>query len=747
MNPWDGFKKGAWMEEVNLRDFIQKNITPYEGDDSFLAPATENTTTLWSQVCGLINEENKKGVLDVEASKPSSITSHSPGYINRELEKIVGLQTDKPLKRGIMPKGGIRVIKNALKSYGYELDPIVEDIYSNHRKCHNDGVFDTYTDEMRAARRSGIITGLPDAYGRGRIIGDYRRVALYGTEFLLRDKESQLRHEDLMCLSGKLIGLREEIQLREELAEQIRALKQLEEMAKSYGYDISKPAATAREAFQWTYFAFLAAAKQQDGAATSLGRVASFLDIYAQRDLANGTATESEIQEICDHFAMKLRMIRFLRTPEYNALFSGDPTWVTEAIGGMCECGRTLVTKNSYRMIHTLTTLGPAPEPNLTILWSNNLPANFKRYCARISIETSSLQYENDDLMRGYWGDDYAIACCVSAMRIGKQMQFFGARANLAKALTYAINGGKDEKSGIQIAPEFAPVTSEILNFDEVYRKLGQVLDWLAGLYISTLNIIHFMHDKYNYESLQMSLHDLEVLRTHACGIAGLSVVVDSLSAIKYAKVRAIRDENGLATDYEIEGKYPMFGNNDDCADKIANDLVRLFMEKLSKQRAYRNAVPTMSVLTITSNVVYGNATGSTPDGRKAGEPFAPGANPMHGREKKGAIASMGSVAKLPYEYAQDGISYTFSVIPKALGPDENTRIINLSNMLDSYFFDGGHHININVFDKETLLDAMEKPEKYPQLTIRVSGYAVNFIKLTREQQLEVIHRTFHESI
>lgn len=744
---WDGFKKGMWTNEVNLRDFIQRNITPYEGNDSFLAPATECTVELWAMVCELINEENKKGVLDVETKKPSSITSHGAGYINRELEKIVGLQTDKPLKRGIMPKGGIRVIKNALKSYGYELDPMVEEIYTQHRKAHNDGVFDAYTDDMLAARRSGIITGLPDAYGRGRIIGDYRRVALYGTEFLLRDKENQLRQEDLMRLSGKIIGLREEIQLREEISEQVRALKQLEEMAKSYGYDISQPASNVKEAIQWTYFAFLAAAKQQDGAATSLGRVASFLDIYAERDLQNGTITESEIQELMDHFAMKLRLIRFLRTPEYNALFSGDPTWVTEAIGGMCESGRTLVTKNSFRMIHTLTTLGPAPEPNLTILWSNNLPPNFKKYCAKMSIETSSLQYENDDLMRSYWGDDYAIACCVSAMRIGKQMQFFGARANLAKALTYAINGGKDEKSGLQIAPEFVPVTTEYLDYDEVYRKLERVLDWLAQLYISTLNIIHYMHDKYNYESLQMALHDLKVLRTHACGIAGLSVVVDSLSAIKYAKVKAIRNEDGLATDYEIQGDYPMFGNNDDRADRIANDLVKLFMEKLARQRAYRNALPTMSILTITSNVVYGNATGSTPDGRKAGEPFAPGANPMHGREKKGAIASMSSVAKLPYDYAQDGISYTFSVIPKALGREENDRITNLSNMLDGFFFDGGHHININVFDKETLLDAMEKPEKYPQLTIRVSGYAVNFIKLTPEQQLEVIHRTFHENI
>lgn len=744
---WEGFNKGVWVDEINLRDFIQRNITPYEGDDSFLAAATERTNALWAEVCELIKQENKKGVLDVETMKPSSITSHGAGYINKELEQIVGIQTDKPLKRGIMPKGGIRVIQSALKAYGYELNPMVEEIYTKHRKAHNDGVFDAYTDDMCAARRSGIITGLPDAYGRGRIIGDYRRVALYGTSFLIKDKENQLRQEDLMRLSGKIIGLREEIQLREELSEQIRALKQLEEMAKSYGFDITVPATNTKEAIQWTYFAFLAAAKQQDGAATSLGRVTSFLDIYVERDLKNGKITESEVQELMDHFAMKLRIIRFLRTPEYNALFSGDPTWVTEAIGGMCESGRTLVTKNSFRIIHTLTTLGSAPEPNLTILWSNGLPKNFKKYCAKISIKTSSLQYENDDLMRGYWGDDYAIACCVSAMRIGKQMQFFGARANLAKALTYAINGGKDEKSGIQIAPEFAPVTSEYLEFNEVYRKLNQVLDWLAQLYISTLNIIHYMHDKYNYESLQMALHDMEVLRTHACGIAGLSVVVDSLSAIKYAKVKTVRNEEGLVVDYEIEGEYPAFGNNDERADKVANDLVKLFMEKLTKQRAYRNAVPTMSILTITSNVVYGKATGSTPDGRKEGEPFAPGANPMHGREKKGAIASMSSVAKLPYEYSLDGISYTFSVIPKALGREENERITNLSNMLDGFFHDNGHHININVFDKETLLDAMENPEKYPQLTIRVSGYAVNFIKLTCEQQLEVIHRTFHESL
>jgi formate C-acetyltransferase len=744
---WQGFNTGIWTEEVNVRDFIQKNITPYEGNADFLAPVTKRTNALWAEVCLLLKEESKTGILDVETKKPSGLLSHAPGYINRDLELIVGLQTDKPLKRGIMPKGGVRVIKNALKAFGYTLDPAIEDTYTHHRKTHNDGVFDAYTDDMRAARSSGIITGLPDAYGRGRIIGDYRRVALYGTAFLIEDKKSQLQHEKLTRLSGNLIGIREEIQLREEINEQLRALKQLEEMAKGYGHDLSNPAANAREAIQWTYFAFLAAAKQQDGAATSLGRVASFLDIYIERDLKNNVITEAEAQELIDDFAIKLRIIRFLRTPEYNALFSGDPTWVTEAIGGMGVSGKTLVTKNSYRMIHTLTTLGPAPEPNLTILWSNSLPDSFKKYCAKISIETSSLQYENDDLMRGYWGDDYAIACCVSAMRIGKQMQFFGARANLAKALTYAINGGKDEKSGIQVAPELAPVVSEYLQFDEVYRKLNQVLDWLAQLYISTLNIIHYMHDKYNYESLQMALHDLEVVRTHACGIAGLSVVVDSLSAIKHAKVKTVRNADNLVVDYEIEGEYPAFGNNDERADKIANDLIKLFMEKLKTHRAYRNAVPTLSVLTITSNVVYGKATGATPDGREAGQPFAPGANPMHSREKKGAIASLSSVAKLPYEYSLDGISYTFSIIPKALGGDENDRITNLSNLLDGFFHDNGHHININVFDKETLLDAMEQPEKYPQLTVRVSGYAVNFVKLTRDQQLEVIHRTFHESM
>ena len=736
---WDGFKEGVWIKEVNLRDFIQRNILPYHDDSSFLQKATERTTKLWAEVCELTKEENKKGILDVETKKPATITSHGPGYINRDLEQIVGLQSDKPLKRHIMPNGGIRVIKNALKSYGYAVDEETEEIYTKYRKTHNDGVFDAYTEEMLNARRSGIITGLPDAYGRGRIIGDYRRLALYGSDFLIEDKKEQM----------KIIPLHNEeyIREREEVSEQIRALKQLAEMAASYGFDVTKPATTAKEAIQWTYFAYLASAKQQDGAATSLGRVSSFLDIYIERDIKAGTLTEEAAQELIDHFAMKLRMVRFLRTPEYNALFSGDPTWVTEAIGGMSENGETLVTKTSYRMLHTLYNIGPSPEPNLTVLWSVNLPENFKNFCAQVSIDTSSIQYESDDLMRGYWGDDYSIACCVSAMRTGKQMQFFGARANLGKALTYAINGGKDEKSGVQVAPQFAPITSEYLDYDEVCQKLDQTLEWLATLYINTLNVIHYMHDKYNYESLQMAFHDLEILRTHACGIAGLSVVADSLSAIKYAKVKTIRNADGLVVDYEIEGEYPAFGNNDERVDSIAYDIVKNFMSKLKKQKAYRNSIPTLSVLTITSNVVYGKATGATPDGRKEGEAFAPGANPMHGRDKLGAIASMSSVSKLPYQYSLDGISYTFSIIPSALGNSPATRQRNLVGLMDAYFNDNGHHININVFDKETLLDAMEHPEKYPQLTIRVSGYAVNFVKLTRDQQLEVIHRTFHEKI
>ncbi|SHJ89318.1 formate C-acetyltransferase [Caminicella sporogenes DSM 14501] len=739
MKEWQGFKKGKWISEIDVRDFIQKNYTPYEGDESFLVGPTDRTKDLWNKVLDLMKKEREKGILDVETKKVSAINSHNPGYIDKDLEQIVGLQTDKPLKRGIMPFGGLRVVKKALDAYGYELDKGTEEVFLKYRKTHNDGVFDVYTDEMRRARSSGVITGLPDAYGRGRIIGDYRRVALYGVDRLIEDKVEEKKQLEMDYMESHVV------QLREEIAEQIKALHELKEMAKSYGYDISRPASNAKEAIQWTYFAYLAAIKEQDGAAMSIGRVSTFLDIYIERDLKNGLITEEEAQELIDHFVMKLRMVRFLRTPEYNQLFSGDPTWVTEAIGGMGIDGRTLVSKTSYRMLHTLYNLGPAPEPNLTILWSTRLPESFKKYCAKVSIDTSSIQYENDDLMREWYGDDYGIACCVSAMRIGKQMQFFGARANLAKALLYAINGGKDEKTGIQVGPEFAPITSEYLDYDEVMRKFDQVMDWLAKLYINTLNIIHYMHDKYAYERLQMALHDKDILRTSACGIAGLSVVADSLSAIKYAKVKVIRNEEGLAVDYEVEGDYPAFGNNDDRVDSIAVEIVKNFMNKLRKHKTYRDSIPTLSILTITSNVVYGKKTGSTPDGRKIGEPFAPGANPMHGRDKKGAIASMSSVAKLPYEHAEDGISYTFSIVPKALGRDIEERIKNLVGILDGYFNDTGHHINVNVLDKETLLDAMEHPEKYPQLTIRVSGYAVNFIKLTREQQLDVIKRTFHE--
>ena len=736
---WNGFQKGTWMEEIDVRDFIQKNYTPYEGNDTFLAGPTERTKTLWEDVLKLMEEERKKGVLDAETKVPSTMVSHEAGYINKDLEQIVGFQTDKPLKRGIMPFGGYRVVKKALESHGYELDPDTLRVFTEYRKTHNNGVFDAYSDEMRKARHSGIITGLPDSYGRGRIIGDYRRVALYGVNRLIAGKEQQMRNLDLPKYESSVITA------REETSEQVRALKRLKEMALKYGIDISLPASNAKEAFQWTYFGFLAATKEQDGAAMSLGRVGTFLDIYIERDLKSRLLTEEQAQELMDHFVMKLRMIRFLRTPDYDQLFSGDPTWVTESIGGMGMDGRTLVTRNSFRMLHTLYNLGPAPEPNMTVLWSTRLPSGFKEFCAKASIDTSSIQYENDDLMRRYWGDDYAIACCVSAMRIGKQMQFFGARANLAKALLYTINGGRDEKTGEQIAPEFAPITSEYLEYDELTRKFDQVLEWLSRLYINTLNVIHFMHDKYNYESLQMALHDQEILRTEAGGIAGLSVVADALSAVKYAKVKVIRDETGLAVDYEVEGEYPAFGNNDERVDAIAYNVVKRFMEKLQKQTPYRGAMITMSVLTITSNVVYGKKTGSTPDGRKAGEPFAPGANPMHGRDTKGAIASLSSVAKLPYAYSLDGISYTFSIIPRALGKLRDERINNLIGIMDGYFHEEGHHININVFDKETLLDAMDHPEKYPQLTIRVSGYAVNFVKLTREQQLDVIHRTFHE--
>lgn len=736
---WYDFKQGSWTTDINVRSFIQHNYTPYEGDSTFLMGPTKRTKELWDNVMELMKEETKKGIIDAETLKPSTITAFGPGYLDKDLEVIVGFQTDKPLKRGIMPNGGIRVVKNALEAYGYTLDKTTEEIYTHNRKTHNDGVFDAYTDAMKKARHTGIITGLPDAYGRGRIIGDYRRVALYGVDWLIAERINQKKLLEIPSLESP------DIRLREEISEQIKALQQLKSMAAAYGIDISMPAKNSYEATQWTYFAYLAAIKEQDGAAMSIGRVSTFLDIYYERDLKNGQITEEELQELMDQFVMKLRMVRFLRTPSYNDLFSGDPTWVTEAIGGMGLDGRTLVTKNSFRILHTLYNLGPAPEPNLTVLWSVALPEAFKKFCAKISIDTSSIQYESDDIMRDVWGDDYAIACCVSAMKVGKQMQFFGARANLAKALLYAINGGRDEKSGDQVGPMFAPITSEYLDYDEVMAKFDQTLDWLSELYINTLNVIHYMHDKYNYERLQMALHDINILRTEACGIAGLSVVADSLSAIKYAKVKVIRNDSGLAVDYEIEGEYPAFGNNDDRVDQIAVKLVERFMNKLRKVKTYRGAKQTLSVLTITSNVVYGKKTGSTPDGRKAGEPFAPGANPMHGRDKKGAAASMASVAKLPYKHAEDGISYTFSIIPKALGKSEDERIKNLTGMLDGYFHDNGHHINVNVFDRETLMDAMEHPEKYPQLTIRVSGYAVNFVKLNREQQLDVIHRTFHE--
>lgn len=739
LEQYKDFVSGKWMKEIDVRDFIQKNYNPYTGDELFLAEPTERTKLLWDKVSFLMKLEREKGVLDTDTKVPSTITAHAAGYIAEELEQIVGLQTDKPLKRAIMPYGGIRVVKAGLEAYGYQLDPQTEETFTKYRKTHNDGVFDAYTRDMKKARHSGIITGLPDAYGRGRIIGDYRRVALYGVDRLIEDKKQQLESLELDFMDEYTI------QCREEISDQIKALKELKQMAASYGFDISKPATTAKQAVQWTYFAYLGAVKEQNGAAMSLGRVSTFLDIYIERDIKNGTLTESEAQELIDHFVMKLRMVRFLRTPDYNQLFSGDPTWVTECVGGMSLDGRTLVSKTNFRILHTLYNLGPAPEPNLTVLWSENLPENFKKYCAKVSTDTSSIQYENDDLMRQYYGDDYGIACCVSAMKIGKQMQFFGARANLAKALLYAINGGKDEKAGDQVGPAFAPVTSEYLNYEEVKAKFDLFVAWLAKLYVNTLNVIHYMHDKYCYERLEAALHDRDILRTMACGIAGLSVVADAFSAMKYAKVKVIRNETGLAVDYEVEGDYPKYGNNDDRVDDIAAEIVKEFMTQLRKQKTYRNAIPTQSVLTITSNVVYGKKTGSTPDGRKAGVPFAPGANPMHGRDTKGAIAALESVAKIPYEHAQDGISYTFSIVPNALGKTEQDKYNNLAGMIDGYFHNGGHHVNINVLNRETLIEAMDHPEKYPQLTIRVSGYAVNFIKLSREQQLDVISRTFHE--
>ncbi|WP_405098753.1 formate C-acetyltransferase [Oceanobacillus sp. FSL H7-0719] len=736
------FKGEKWKYEIDVRDFIMENVKPYTGDEDFLAKPTKATLNLWNHVVDLTKKERENGgVLDMDTKIVSTITSHSPGYLDKTQEKVVGFQTDEPFKRSLQPFGGIRMAVDSAKAYGFEVDEEVQHIFTEYRKTHNQGVFDAYTSEMKAARRAGIITGLPDAYGRGRIIGDYRRVALYGVDRLIEDKKEQL---DTIGANGMMSE--NVIRDREEITEQIRALHELKQLGTKYGFDISGPAINACEAFQWLYFGYLAAIKEQNGAAMSLGRVSTFLDIYIERDLDNGVLTEEEAQELVDHFVMKLRLVKFSRTPDYNELFSGDPTWVTESIGGIAKDGTPLVTKNSFRFLHTLDNLGPAPEPNLTVLWSVDLPDAFKKYCAKMSIKTSSIQYENDDIMRDIYGDDYGIACCVSAMSIGKQMQFFGARANLAKALLYAINGGVDEISFAQVAPHYAPITSEYLDYEEVMKKFDTMMEWLAGLYVNTLNIIHYMHDKYSYERIEMALHDKEVLRTMACGIAGLSVAADSLSAIKYAKVKTIRNEQGYVVDYEVEGDYPKYGNNDDCADAIAVQLVKTFMNKIKHYQTYRNAVPTQSVLTITSNVVYGKKTGNTPDGRKAGEAFAPGANPMHGRDKKGALASLSSVAKLPYAYSLDGISNTFSIVPKALGKDEDTRKANLVAMLDGYMIKEGHHLNINVFERETLLDAVEHPEKYPQLTIRVSGYAVNFIKLTREQQIEVINRTFHES-
>ncbi|MCM3117761.1 formate C-acetyltransferase [Neobacillus sp. MER 74] len=741
MEQWTGFTKGAWSKEVNVRDFILNNFSPFEGDDSFLAGPTEATTKLWAQVMELTKQEREKGgVLDMDTETVSTITSHGPGYLNEDLEKIVGVQTDKPFNRSMQPFGGIRMAKAACEAYGYQLNPEIEKIFTEFRKTHNQGVFDAYTDEMMLARKAAIITGLPDAYGRGRIIGDYRRVALYGVDFLIQEKQKDQKNTSKVMTEDNM-------RLREELAEQIRALKELKEMASSYGFDISQPAKNTAEAFQFVYFGYLAAIKEQNGAAMSLGRVSTFLDIYVERDLKNGTVTEEEVQEIVDHFIMKLRLVKFARTPDYNELFSGDPTWVTESIGGMANDGRSLVTKNSFRFLHTLDNLGAAPEPNLTVLWSPQLPENFKKYCAKMSIKTSSIQYENDDIMRPEYGDDYGIACCVSAMEIGKQMQFFGARANLAKALLYAINGGVDEKLKIQVGPQYQPITSEVLNYEEVMQKFDLVMEWLAGLYINTLNVIHYMHDKYSYERIEMALHDTKILRTMATGIAGLSVVADSLSAIKYGEVKVIRDENGLAVDFETTGDFPKYGNNDDRVDAIAVEVLKTFMKKLRKHQTYRDSVHTLSILTITSNVVYGKKTGNTPDGRRMGEPFAPGANPMHGRDTKGTLASLSSVAKLPYNYAMDGISNTFSIVPKALGKEEESQTRNLVSILDGYAIKSGHHLNVNVFNRETLIDAMEHPELYPQLTIRVSGYAVNFIKLTKEQQLDVINRTFHESL
>jgi formate C-acetyltransferase len=738
---WRGFAGLRWRDHIDVRDFIQANYTPYEGDSAFLVGPTERTLTVWRKVAAHFPDERRKGIFDVDPGTPSTITSHRPGFIDRDRELIVGLQTDAPLRRAIMPNGGLRMVENSLKAYGYKADPFVKRVFSTYRKTHNDGVFDAYTPEMRAARKAGIITGLPDAYGRGRIIGDYRRVALYGTERLIESKRAERALLDASASSQEVI------RDREELAEQIRALGELTQMAASYGCDVSRPAGTAHEAVQWLYFGFLAAVKEQNGAAMSLGRTSTFLDVYVQRDLDEGTLDESRAQELVDDFVIKLRIVRFLRTPEYDALFSGDPTWVTESIGGIGGDGRTLVTRTSFRFLQTLYNLGPAPEPNLTVLWSAGLPSGFKEFCAQVSIDTSAVQYESDDLMRPRTGDDTAIACCVSAMAVGRQMQFFGARVNLAKALLYAINGGRDEMTGEQIAPEAAALTSDYLEYEELSAAYDRMLDWLARTYVNTLNVIHYMHDKYAYERIEMALHNHPVYRYMACGIAGLSVAADSLSAVRYARVKVIRDDTGLAVDYEIEGEFPAYGNNDDRVDSIAVGLVKSFMSKVRRHPTYRNAEHTQSVLTITSNVVYGKHTGNTPDGRRAGEPFAPGANPMNGRDRHGVAASALSVAKLPYEQARDGISLTTTITPEGLGHDPAERAGHLVGILDGYMASGGFHMNVNVLDRATLEDAMEHPEKYPELTVRVSGYAVNFVRLTREQQLDVISRTFHGSL
>ncbi len=750
---WKNFKGNEWQDSVDVRNFIQQNYTPYEGDESFLAGATEATGKLWSEVMeGIKIENSTHAPVDFDENIATTITAHDVGYIDQSLETIVGLQTDKPLKRALFPFGGIKMLESSFKAYDRELDPKFKQFFTDLRKTHNQGVFDIYTPDILRCRKSGVITGLPDAYGRGRIIGDYRRVALYGIDYLMADKFDQFT--DLQERLEKGEDLEPTMRLREEISEQHRALAQMKVMAAKYGFDISAPAKNAKEAVQWTYFGYLAAVKSQNGAAMSLGRTASFLDIYFERDLKAGVMTEQEAQEIIDHFVMKLRMVRFLRTPEYDTLFSGDPIWATESIAGMGLDGRTLVTKNSFRFLNTLYTMGPSPEPNITILWSEQLPQGFKEYAAKVSIDTSSLQYENDDLMRpDFDSDDYAIACCVSPMIVGKQMQFFGARANLAKTLLYVINGGVDEKMKIQVGPKTEAMKEAILDYDKVMDGLDHLMDWLATQYVTALNIIHYSHDKYSYEAALLALHDRDVVRTMACGIAGLSVAADSLSAIKYATVKPVRDEDGLAIDFEIEGEYPQFGNNDERVDAIACDLVERFMKKIQQRHTYRDAVPTQSVLTITSNVVYGKKTGNTPDGRRSGAPFGPGANPMHGRDQKGAVASLTSVAKLPFEYAKDGISYTFSIVPDALGKNDDIRKANLAGLMDGYFhheaqsIEGGQHLNVNVLNRETLLDAIDHPEKYPQLTIRVSGYAVRFNSLTPEQQQDVITRTFTNAI